>query len=355
MAALACAACAGRALAQPTIEAEPNNSKNQANQRPTFTDGVIITGTTTGATTSPTGTSSIDYYRVVAPGRPGAEYYRFRLLLNSTTPGHVATLRGRQQQGGAIFFGSDVAVQTSAVLSGTTRFNQYYAFAPAFPDLYYAVTGTAQTTGTYTVSIESALVTPIDLGVFRANTPMRITTVGQGHSTDTEIMVFQGFGNDDDGPDTQQSTYTFTPISGTFVIAISDFNLCADDGSISPNEGFRDGNVLDFPGPVACSSTASNVNVSFSITDGTRTLSVPAVKQGPFDVVLARFSVSDFVCAPDFNGDGLLEPGDLDEFITAFFSEIESERARADFNEDGLVEPGDLDEFLTAYFEGCGG
>ncbi|MGQ0627465.1 MAG: GC-type dockerin domain-anchored protein [Phycisphaerales bacterium] len=59
-------------------------------------------------------------------------------------------------------------------------------------------------------------------------------------------------------------------------------------------------------------------------------------------------------CATDFNGDGFVEPGDLDEFITAFFAGP-PENGAADFNGDGLVEPGDLDEFITAYFEGCGG
>ncbi|MGQ0628299.1 MAG: PQQ-dependent sugar dehydrogenase [Phycisphaerales bacterium] len=55
----------------------------------------------------------------------------------------------------------------------------------------------------------------------------------------------------------------------------------------------------------------------------------------------------------DFNGDGFVEPGDLDEFITAFFSDNEAERALTDFNGDGFVEPGDLDEFITSFFEGC--
>ncbi|MGQ0627880.1 MAG: EF-hand domain-containing protein [Phycisphaerales bacterium] len=58
-------------------------------------------------------------------------------------------------------------------------------------------------------------------------------------------------------------------------------------------------------------------------------------------------------CRTDFNNDGFVEPGDLDEFITAFFSDIEEERARCDFNGDGFVEPGDLDEFITEFFVPC--
>ncbi|MGQ0628773.1 MAG: hypothetical protein ACT4PL_11820 [Phycisphaerales bacterium] len=58
-------------------------------------------------------------------------------------------------------------------------------------------------------------------------------------------------------------------------------------------------------------------------------------------------------CRIDFNNDGIVEPGDLDEFITAYFSLDPSEREDCDFNADGFVEPGDLDEFITAYFSGC--
>ncbi|MGQ0627568.1 MAG: PEP-CTERM sorting domain-containing protein [Phycisphaerales bacterium] len=56
-------------------------------------------------------------------------------------------------------------------------------------------------------------------------------------------------------------------------------------------------------------------------------------------------------CPVDFNGDGFVEPGDLDDFITSFFSDIDEERSRTDFNGDGFVEPGDLDEFITAFFD----
>ncbi|MGQ0627172.1 MAG: S8 family serine peptidase, partial [Phycisphaerales bacterium] len=56
-------------------------------------------------------------------------------------------------------------------------------------------------------------------------------------------------------------------------------------------------------------------------------------------------------CPVDYNNDGFLEPGDLDEFITDYFSVPVG--ISSDFNGDGFVEPGDLDEFITRYFEGC--
>ncbi|MGQ0629361.1 MAG: hypothetical protein ACT4PL_14840 [Phycisphaerales bacterium] len=71
---------------------------------------------------------------------------------------------------------------------------------------------------------------------------------------------------------------------------------------------------------------------------------------------LPAASLLSLTCVPapgnplDFNNDGFVEPGDLDEFITSFFSDNEEERSRCDFNQDGFVEPGDLDEYITSYF-----
>ncbi|MGQ0626786.1 MAG: hypothetical protein ACT4PL_01645 [Phycisphaerales bacterium] len=79
--------------------------------------------------------------------------------------------------------------------------------------------------------------------------------------------------------------------------------------------------------------------------------SLPLVVTG---ILNATFVATGAPCNLDFNGDGFIgTPDDLDDFITAFFSDIDGERGRCDFNEDGIVEPGDLDGFITAYFEGC--
>ncbi|MGQ0628969.1 MAG: multiheme c-type cytochrome [Phycisphaerales bacterium] len=74
-------------------------------------------------------------------------------------------------------------------------------------------------------------------------------------------------------------------------------------------------------------------------------------KSAPVEMELVIVPLSS--CPIDFNNDGIVEPGDLDEFITFYFSDVEEERNQCDFNNDGIVEPGDLDEFITAYFEGC--
>ncbi|MGQ0628960.1 MAG: CotH kinase family protein [Phycisphaerales bacterium] len=93
------------------------------------------------------------------------------------------------------------------------------------------------------------------------------------------------------------------------------------------------------------SATTSGVNIRCVITNGCGSIASEAA------IISAMGGVA--CCPLDFNHDGIVEPGDLDEFITAFFSDVDVERDLCDFNGDGIVEPGDLDEFITLYFEGC--
>ncbi|MGQ0628242.1 MAG: hypothetical protein ACT4PL_09125 [Phycisphaerales bacterium] len=94
------------------------------------------------------------------------------------------------------------------------------------------------------------------------------------------------------------------------------------------------------------------LQIAFSIND-----SGHIVGEGQLNGLTRAFLLTpievDPPCPVDFNSDGIVEPGDLDDFITAFFSDDADERARCDFNNDGIVEPGDLDEFITAFFDGC--
>ena len=56
-------------------------------------------------------------------------------------------------------------------------------------------------------------------------------------------------------------------------------------------------------------------------------------------------------CPADFNRDGSLDPDDLADYITAFFSLPPG--AGSDFNNDGVTDPDDLADFITAFFNGC--
>lgn len=61
------------------------------------------------------------------------------------------------------------------------------------------------------------------------------------------------------------------------------------------------------------------------------------------------FTVS---CPADFNGDTVVNPDDLSEFITCFFlnAQVPGSCDQADFNGDGFVDPDDLSEFITSFF-----
>ncbi len=56
-------------------------------------------------------------------------------------------------------------------------------------------------------------------------------------------------------------------------------------------------------------------------------------------------------CLADFNADGAVDPDDLSDYITCFFS-IPS-CPRADVSGDGATDPDDLSDFITRFFGGC--
>ena len=57
-------------------------------------------------------------------------------------------------------------------------------------------------------------------------------------------------------------------------------------------------------------------------------------------------------CGADFNGDDLLNPDDLSDYINAYFNQAQG--SRADFNADGVTNHNDLTDYLSAFFNGCG-
>ncbi|MFG0305433.1 MAG: GC-type dockerin domain-anchored protein [Phycisphaerales bacterium JB040] len=54
-------------------------------------------------------------------------------------------------------------------------------------------------------------------------------------------------------------------------------------------------------------------------------------------------------CQPDVNGDGILDNGDLGDFITLFLSGD----LAADFTGDGILDNGDIGAFIVAFLAGC--
>ncbi len=273
----------------PPMETEPNDSKAQANtiQLPgTDREGVMNGNSISSATTG------IDTYLVkTAAQAPG--FYRHRLLVTSTIAGHTISIRGLSQTGGVINTASDVAVQTSTATTVPARHIQWYTTgAPA--DLYVRVTGTASTTADYRLDYDIEPVAAVAGPVGIAPGDVTITTIGQT-AVDTDLWVYNGarvaqagYGNDDQfGTTSSQSVLTRSYDPGVYYLAESNWNLANDQASPADDD-YRAGNVMDFPGVVAGSST-STTDTDLDVQIGGTAVTV--VRNGSFDVQFVRFIV----------------------------------------------------------------
>ncbi len=122
-------------------------------------------------------------------------------------------------------------------------------------------------------------------------------------------------------------------------------------------------------GPVAYQWLRNGVLISNGLQpDGsfvsgatTRTLNMSNVRSTA--IVVARLTkacgvlnsslvfLSVVTCPADFNDDGSLDPDDLSDFITCYFTTPPC--AEADYSGDGNTDPDDLSDYITAYFAGC--
>jgi len=303
------------ATAQTTHpEVEPNETKALANLTPCLFSGDALTGTTTGTSTTVAGAASADTFRVSTCAAPFG-IYRHDLVLSSSTPGHTGTLRGLTQTTSVINPASDAAFQTSVTTTTPARMNRWYGFGNA-EEFYYRVTGTVSTTSPYTATLtttaEPVIVVP---GAFLAG-PITIDSAGQGHTSDTDLWLYDGAhnaifdaGNDEPGapPITARpATLVRTLGPGVYTLAISNFNL-ANNLPAPADDAARSDSVIDFPDALANSSTGVSINVAFSISDGTTTTPIAAMKTDPYGIVFATFTVG---TPPGFTafcaGDGTL-------------------------------------------------
>jgi subtilisin-like proprotein convertase family protein len=286
---------AGFTLAQAVIsEQEPNDSKAQATPA-NLNDGDSVTGTTTGSSSS-AGPDSFDYFLIRTPAAPPG-IYRHRLTLTTTgAPGHVGTIRARNQAGGAIGT-QDAMLQSSSLSSAPARVNQWYGFGRQ-EGIYYRVAGNANTTAPYTATLTSDPITPTSLGLVPAG-QITITTVGQGHSTDTDLWVYDstltaipGYGNDEEPAPgaTHQSTLTRSYEPGTYYLALTNFNF-ANNLASPPDDRDRAGLVFDFPDAVGNSNSATGLDLSFAVISSGGTQQFGASKTEEFGVSWFSFVV----------------------------------------------------------------
>ncbi len=291
--ALSCGLATGLRAQTVHPEVEPNDNKPQAlaNGPVVLDQGDTITGTTTGSTTTGTGVlTSADYFLLKTVPLP-LGIYRNRMLFSQTGPaGHFTQLRGLSQWDSVINYfpgpsptgsNTDDATanfsQTTATALTPARTLTWYGFGRE-EQVYDRVTGAAATTGTYTLTYERTPITPTDLGVFTGGF-MTVTTAGQGHTSDTEIWIYDsnfrpipGFNNDNVGisttPGGANSTLTRDFVNGgVYYIALGGQNL-ANNLPSPTDDKMRSVFVYEFPDMLSCSSNTANLNCAFTLTDG---------------------------------------------------------------------------------------
>jgi len=135
-----------------------------------------------------------------------------------------------------------------------------------------------------------------------------------------------------------RSTLEVSYDGGPFV-AVLDWNADAPVGSPTRKETQPDEVVT-----VSLNNPANAANVRYRFVD--RNSGWWAIT----DLALTG-DVGSEICRADFNRDGNLDPDDLADYITAFFSVPAP--LSADFNGDSVVDPDDLADYITAFFQGC--
>ena len=274
----------------PPSETEPNDSKAQANtiQLPGTDRLGVMTGNSISATTT-----GIDTYLVKTAGQASG-FYRHRLILTSAIAGHTMSIRGlTQATGGVITPGTDIAMQTSSAATTPARFVQWYT-SGATADIYVRVTGTATTTADYTLDYEVDPVVPTVGPTGIAPGDLTISTIAQT-AVDTDFWVYDGarsaiptFGNDDQlSSALSQSIMTRDFDPGVYYLAISNWNVANNQAS-PPDDDYRTGNVLDFPGALANSST-STTDIDLDTLIGATPVTV--ARAGAYDIQFVRFVV----------------------------------------------------------------
>ncbi|MBL8757191.1 MAG: hypothetical protein JNK35_02035, partial [Phycisphaerae bacterium] len=301
-------------------EIEPNNTKLRATPVIPIQSGQRLRGRTTGNLAG-AGEASADYWLIGSPPEDFVRIYRHRLALESTTPGHTLTMRGHLQGNGFIDRGSDATIATAVASTNPPRHIDWYSFGRR-EMAYFRVVGTSTTTSHYDLLYSRTPVTPVSLGSFVEGT-ITISTHGQGHSTDTDLWLYDAhlqaipLAGNQHTPLGNRATLTRLLAPGVYYLALSTSNLANDQGQPA-DDALPFDPVTDFPGIVLNSTTSTGQNLAFAITDANRTATFAASHSEPFLVYWGQFQVLPG-CGVDFNGDLNIDPDDLADYIAAYF------------------------------------
>ncbi len=308
-AASAAMALAMAAYAVNTPEVEPNDDKTTATLV-TMAAGDTFSGNSISATTT-----GLDYFLVRIPA--DGVLTRYQLDLSTTgTVGHTMTIRGLNQTTGGVIGTTDTTVQTATTITADSsrRAVFYGTGGSGNRDIYIRVTGTASTTGDYSVVLSSSAVTETAAGGSGTVAAGNIT-IGEGTGStadhdwfvyDSSLAVIPGYDIDD--PD---SGRTLSYAAGTYHFAWGNFNTANNQNSTGGT--FLTGAVMDFPNVVANTSTTNVSNINMGITSGVGNVQVPMTRptvtgvSGQFDVNWVALTVE--LLATNPSGSGLATPG----------------------------------------------
>lgn len=291
-------------------ELEANELKTNATLAGPLVAGDILQGNSTGTSTTAGAANSRDTWLLSTAVAP-LGIYRHRLTITTSgTAGHTGRLLSTTQiaatagpwPGGVGTAGtSEGTSQNSSSATSPARFNQWFGFGKG-EKLYYRIDGTTSTTADYMVNYSVDQVTPTYIGMYQQGN-IAITTLGQGHSSDTDLWVYDsnfnaipGYGNDDEsvfgggGGTTLQSLLIRNYTPGVYYLALSTFHLVNNMGSPCDDD-FRTGAMADFADVLWNTSTSTNVNVSFAMVDSLGTTQIAATRAGAYDVNFYKFVV----------------------------------------------------------------
>lgn len=348
------------------FEIEDNSNKALA-QTVVLGEGDSIVGVSTA---NGSGEPGADYFRVHTAAAPLA-IYEHQMTLSTTGPvGHSTRIVSANQTTvaagtwpcdiGTPVEGTDSNGGQTGGVVGTDRVNYWYGFGKE-EGVYYHVWGTDATTGLYISTLTTTEVVPTDLGTFLPG-ELTITTTGQGHTSDTHLMILDedlvaipGYGNDRasiNGGAPANSTNTsflrrqYEP--GTYYMAIGIINLASTVGKAC-DDNRRFGAILDLPDAVVATDNSAVTNVSFAVTDSAGTTGFAASRPGRARAAWFRFTVGDAPCPADFDGNGTVAVPDIFAFLATWFASGEG----ADFDDNGTIAVPDIFAFLSAWFAGC--
>lgn len=291
-------------------EIEANELKTNATLAGPLVAGDALRGNSTGTSTTAGAANSRDTWLLSTAIAP-LGIYRHRLSITTTgTAGHTGRLLSTSQTGATAGpwpgpvgtpGSSEGTSQNSSASTSPARFNQWYGFGKG-EKLYYRIDGTTSTTADYLVNYSVDPVTPTYIGMYQPGN-ITITTMGQGHGSDTDLWVYDsnfnaipGYGNDDEstfgggGGTTLQSLLVRNYTPGVYYLALSTFHLVNNMGSPCDDD-FRTGAMADFPDVVWNTSASINVNVSFAMVDSLGTSQFSAIRAGAYDVNFYKFVV----------------------------------------------------------------